>query len=129
MALRPSRQYWHIEGDLCPTAGAGLYCVSAFTDVGPFDESFHAYFEDVDWGPRAQLAGYRSCYVPTAVGYHMGGATTQDNKNPRYYELQLRNALAVMIEDVPARFLFRHLPCDRLAPAHWACLQLASPGC
>lgn len=53
---------------------------------------------------------YRSRYVPTAVGYHMGGATTQGDKNPRYYELQHRNALAVMIKNVPARFLLRHLP-------------------
>jgi GT2 family glycosyltransferase len=107
---QPDRgQYDKAEEIFAPTAGAGLYRVSAFTDVGPFDESFHAYFEDVDWGLRAQLAGYRSRYVPTAVGYHMGGATTQGNSNPRYYELQHRNALAVMIKDVPARFLLRHM--------------------
>ncbi len=107
---QPDRgQYDREEEIFAPTAGAGLYRASAFTDVGPFDESFHAYFEDADWGLRAQLAGYRSRYVPTAVGYHMGGATTQGHKSPRYYELQHRNTLAVMIKDVPARFLLRHM--------------------
>jgi GT2 family glycosyltransferase len=103
-------QYDREEEIFAPTAGAGLYRASAFTDVGPFDESFHAYFEDVDWGLRAQLAGYRSRYVPTAVGYHMGGATTKGHKSPRYYELQYRNTLAVMMKDVPARFLLRNMP-------------------
>ncbi len=103
-------QYDREEEIFAPTAGAGLYRALAFTDVGPFDESFHAYFEDVDWGLRAQLAGYRSRYVPTAVGYHMGGATTKGHKSPRYYELQYRNTLAVMMKDVPARFLLRNMP-------------------
>jgi GT2 family glycosyltransferase len=106
---QPDRgQYDREEEIFAPTAGAGLYRTSAFTDVGPFDESFHAYFEDVDWGLRAQLAGYRSRYVPSALGYHMGGATTQGHKSSRYYELQHRNTLAVMIKDVPARFLLRY---------------------
>jgi GT2 family glycosyltransferase len=102
-------QYGREEEIFAPTAGAGLYRASALADVGPFDESFHAYFEDVDWGLRAQLAGYRSRYVPTAVGYHMGGATTKGHKSQLYYELQHRNTLAVMIKDVPARFLLGNL--------------------
>lgn len=101
-------QYEHAEEVFAPTAGAGLYRVSALADVGPFDESFFAYFEDVDWGLRAQLAGYRSRYVPSAVGFHMGSATTQGDRNPLYYELQRRNTLAVLIKDVPARFLLRN---------------------
>jgi GT2 family glycosyltransferase len=103
-------QYDRAEEVFAPTAGAGLYRVSALADVGPFDESFFAYFEDVDWGLRAQLAGYRSRYVPSAVGFHMGSATTQGDRNPLYYELQRRNTLAVLIKDVPARFLARNLP-------------------
>jgi GT2 family glycosyltransferase len=102
-------QYDTEEEIFAPTAGAGLYRISAIADVGPFDESFHAYFEDVDWGMRAQLAGYRSRYVPSAVGYHMGSATTQGHKNPRYYELQHRNTFGVMLKDVPVRFLMRNL--------------------
>ncbi len=101
-------QYDHEEEIFAPTAGAGLYRMAALMDVGQFDESFHAYYEDVDWGIRAQLAGYRSLYVPTAVGYHMGSATTQGDQNRLYYELQRRNALAVMMKVLPVRFLVRN---------------------
>ena len=31
-------------------------------EVGPFDERFFAYIEDVDWGLRAQLAGWNCFY-------------------------------------------------------------------
>jgi hypothetical protein len=54
-------------------------------------------------GASVTTGCYRGRYVPTAFGHHMGGATTQGDKNPRYYELQYRNAIAVMIKDVPAR--------------------------
>jgi GT2 family glycosyltransferase len=102
-------QYEREQEIFAPTAGAGLYRASAIAEVGPFDESFHAYFEDVDWGLRAQLAGYRSRYVPTAVGYHMGSATTKGHESPFYHQLKHRNTIAVMIKDVPASFLLRNL--------------------
>jgi GT2 family glycosyltransferase len=101
-------QYDREEEVFAPTAGAGLYRAAALADVGPFDESFFGYFEDVDWGLRAQWAGYRSRYVPTAIGYHMGRQTTKGDQNPLYYELQRRNTLAVVIKNVPVRFLLRN---------------------
>jgi GT2 family glycosyltransferase len=94
-------QYDREEEILAPTAGAALYRASAFAQVGPFDESFWAYFEDVDWGLRAQLAGLRSWYVPTAVAYHMGGATTGGDRNPFYLVLHQRNRIALMVKDLP----------------------------
>ncbi len=55
------------QPSLSPCAGAALYRRSVFTDVGLFDEDFFAYLEDIDWGFRAQLAGYTARYEPTAV--------------------------------------------------------------
>ncbi len=101
-------QYALEEEVFAPTAGAALYRREAFADVGAFDESFFAYFEDVDWGLRAQLAGYRSWYVPGAVGYHMGSRTTRPTINIRYYELQHRNTLALLVKDVPLGFAVRN---------------------
>jgi GT2 family glycosyltransferase len=91
------------------SAGAALYRAAALTDVGPFDESFVAYLEDVDWGLRAQLAGYRAWYVPAAVAYHMGGETTGGDRSDAYYGLLRRNTIAILVKDVPAGFLLRHL--------------------
>lgn len=101
-------QYAAEEEVFAPTAGAALYRASALAEVGPFDESFFAYFEDVDWGLRAQHAGYRSWYVPSAVGYHMGSKTTRPTVNTAYYELQHRNTLALLVKDVPLGFVLRN---------------------
>lgn len=106
---RDRGQYDREEEIFAPTGGAGLYRAAALADVGPFDESFWAYLEDVDWGLRAQLAGYRCRYVPGAVGYHMGGATTNGQRDPRFYVAQHRNALAIIVKDLPAPFVVRHL--------------------
>jgi GT2 family glycosyltransferase len=88
-------------------AGAALYRRSAFDLVGPFDESFFAYLEDIDWGVRAQLAGLASLYVPAAVGYHMGGATTRRRRG-FYGRLQRRNTLLMVVKDYPLDALLRH---------------------
>ncbi len=38
--------------------------------IGLLDEGFFLYYEDSDWCTRAQRAGYRVVYVPTAVAIH-----------------------------------------------------------
>jgi GT2 family glycosyltransferase len=101
-------QYDQEQEVFAPTAGAALYRASALAAVGPFDESFVAYYEDVDWGLRAQLLGHRCRYVPGAVAYHMGSATTGGELDPRYLRLQRRNLLALLLKDIPLDFLLRH---------------------
>ena len=94
-------QYEQEEETLAPTGGAALYRASAFSRVGLFDERFWAYFEDVDWGLRAQLAGLHSWYVPSAVAYHMGGATTGGDRDPFYLVLHQRNRIGLIVKDLP----------------------------
>jgi GT2 family glycosyltransferase len=101
-------QFGREEEVFAPTAGAALYRAAALADVGPFDESFFAYIEDVDWGLRAQIAGRRCWYAPAAVAYHMGSRSTGGNTNPFYYELAQRNTMGLLIKDVPGRFIARH---------------------
>ena len=103
------RGQYNIEEEIfAPTAGAALYRTVVLAEVGPFDESFFAYFEDVDWGLRAQLAGYRSWYVPSAIAFHMGRRTTRPDVNPRFYMLQRRNTIALLVKDVPLVFILRN---------------------
>lgn len=101
-------QYAVEEPILAATGGAGLYRASAFADVGGFDESFGAYFEDVDWGLRALGAGQSCWYIPTAVGYHMEGRTTGGVTNPVYHARQWRNTVGVMVKNLPARWMLRN---------------------
>jgi GT2 family glycosyltransferase len=57
-------------------AGAALYKREVFNKIGFFDEDFFAYYEDVDFSLRSQLAGFKCYYNPKAVCYHKRGATS-----------------------------------------------------
>jgi|SRR5579871_381992 len=46
-----------------------------FQRVGPLDESFGSYLEDVDFGLRCAVLGLDGVYAPSAVAYHKGSAT------------------------------------------------------
>ena len=90
--------------------GAALYRRSTLQQVGDFDEDFFAFYEDVDWSLRAQLAGFSCRYVPSAVVYHMGSATIGRGLSD-FTRYQLwRNTLWIIAKDLPARALLRHAP-------------------
>lgn len=84
-----------------PCAGAALYRRRALEEVGGFDERFFAYLEDADWGLRSQLAGWRCLWVPTAVAYHLGGATSH-RMGDLETELIARNTLPLVLKSFPA---------------------------
>ena len=45
--------------------------------VGPFDESFFLYYEEVDLCRRIKVAGYKICYWPDVVVAHLGGESSK----------------------------------------------------
>jgi len=97
------------------TGAASLYRRSAFDVVGLFDEDFFAYLEDVDWGFRAQLAGFSCWYTPNARSYHMGRATTKRLSGALVF-LLIRNTLWLAIKNFPAPVLLRNFPRILLVP-------------
>jgi GT2 family glycosyltransferase len=90
--------------------GAALYRRSVLRAVGDFDEDFFAFYEDVDWNLRAQLAGFSCRYVPSALAYHMGSATIGRGLSDftRYH--LWRNRLWIIAKDLPLGAIVRHLP-------------------
>jgi GT2 family glycosyltransferase len=90
-------------------AGAAVYRRAALDEVGPLDESFFAYLEDVDWGFRARLLGWSTLYVPASVVYHLGGATSGRTPGRERY-LIARNHVALVLKNFPARWLLRFAP-------------------
>lgn len=104
---RDTGQYDSVETVFSASGAAAVYRRSAFAIVGPFDEDFYAYLEDVDWGFRAQLAGFTCVYTPSAVAYHIGGATTERNAD-EFLAHSLRNLIAVILKNYPASRLARH---------------------
>lgn len=43
---------------------------AALDDVGPFDERFFVYCEEVDWQIRAAMRGWRTQFLPALEAYH-----------------------------------------------------------
>jgi len=84
---------------LFASGGAMLIHRATFLEVGGFDASFFAYFEDVDLGWRLWILGYRVIYAPDAVVRHIGGATGKRSGMHRRYTLWESNALATIIKN------------------------------
>jgi GT2 family glycosyltransferase len=91
------------------SGGAALYRRASFELVGLYDPAFIAYYEDVDWGFRARLKGLSAWTVPTAVAYHLGGASTKRTPGG-FAHLVVRNQLLVVVRNFPAKLLLRLLP-------------------
>jgi GT2 family glycosyltransferase len=91
-------------------AAAALYRRDMLDEVGPFDEDFVSYCEDGDLSFRAQLAGYRCFYVPGAVVYHMGSASTGGKRSPTATRLGSRNSSSLLVKNLPLSAVPHVLP-------------------
>lgn len=77
-----------------------------FEQLGGYDESYFAFYEDVDLNVRAQIAGRRFLYVPDAVVWHVGNASwTAGFQRPGAENARLvaRNRLATQVKFMPLR--------------------------
>ena len=90
-------------------AGAALYRRAMLQEIGLFDEEYFAYLEDVDLAWRAQWAGWRSIYVPTACVYHHHSATGGEG-SPFKNRLLGRNKVWLIAQNYPAPYLAGFLP-------------------
>lgn len=107
---RDSGQYDRDEEVFGPCGGAVVFRRSALDVVGGFDEDYFAYYEDLDWAFRAQLAGFRCRYVPTARLYHRGSATLgRGITDFNGYQLW-RNPIWLVAKCYPFWTLLRHAP-------------------
>lgn len=72
----------------------------AFHAIGRLDESFYAYYEDVDWCYRANLLGFKFHSAPKAVVYHRHSASAMKLLSyDRKYTLIHRNYIRTMIKN------------------------------
>jgi GT2 family glycosyltransferase len=68
--------------------GCALYfSIATFARVGPFDEAFFLYLEDVDWCLRARRVGVATWMIPDAIVRHDVSRTTGGlpSESIRYY--------------------------------------------
>src|SRR3989344_661917 len=97
------------------SGAASLYRVKVLKEIGLFDNDFFAYYEDVDISFRAQLAGWKVIYEPSAKVIHHIGATSAKVKGFATYQT-MKNLPLLAIKNVPRGLLRKTLP--RLALAH-----------
>lgn len=75
-------------------------------EVGGYDESYFAFYEDVDLNVRARIAGWNFQIVPEAVVWHVGNAAWHagferpDAENAR---LVARNRISTQVKYMPLR--------------------------
>lgn len=92
-----------------PCAAAALVTNRAFSKLGGFDEDLFCYIEDVDFGFRARLAGYRSVFVPNAQVLHVGSAITGKKSDFSVYHGH-RNMVWVYTKNMPGILFWLCLP-------------------
>jgi len=69
-------KYKHEKELVAAPASAICFKKSAIVKVGLFDQDFFVYLEDLDLCLRLADCGFRGFYLPSAVSFHLGGATS-----------------------------------------------------
>ena len=75
-----------------------------------FDSDYFCYGEDTDLAWRAKLIGLSSIYLPDALCYHKGGATSGQHFNKFVMYHTLRNNLYNMTKNATKKQLLLQLP-------------------
>ncbi len=115
----------------CPTAAAALYRRTMLDAIrlesGFLDAAYFMYFEDVDLGWRARLAGWRAFYVPGTTVLHAFQATSQRH-GPRFVEAQCNvNRMRTLLKNASWRLVIETLPIT-WKQCRWVSRQPAHPG-
>ncbi|MGH3495390.1 MAG: glycosyltransferase family 2 protein, partial [Sciscionella sp.] len=103
-----------IARDTLFATGAAMFVrAGVFRELEGFDERFFMFYEDVDFGWRANLRGWRVRFVPESIAYHRHHASMSqvdgaDGARETY--LLERNALAALYKNFSDETLARALP-------------------
>jgi GT2 family glycosyltransferase/glycosyltransferase involved in cell wall biosynthesis len=81
-----------------------------FDELGGFDEDFFMFFEDVDFGWRLNLRGWRYLYEPASLAYHKHHATMDKFAAYREDYFLERNALFALFKNFENATLNEALP-------------------
>jgi N-acetylglucosaminyl-diphospho-decaprenol L-rhamnosyltransferase len=70
-----------------PLGACMLIRGAAWQDVGPLDEGYFMYLEEIDWCRRARLRGWDVWHHPAAVAVHRAGASTRQQPDAMFAQL------------------------------------------
>lgn len=100
-------QYDHALEVFSGSGGGSVVRRELWQALGGFDEEFWMYMEDVDFGFRAQLAGWRTVFVPTARIYHHLSATGGGTLASYYVG---RNTIWTVAKNMPLPLILQNFP-------------------
>lgn len=109
-----------------PCAAAAMYRRDVLIECDGFDEDYFCYMEDVDLGFRLRLLGHDVLYVPDAVVYHVGSATTGGQHSDFATYHGHRNLVWTFVKNVPGTLFWILLPLHlllNLGSTAWFCLN------
>ncbi|HSE40308.1 MAG TPA: glycosyltransferase family 2 protein [Acidobacteriota bacterium] len=85
------------------SAGAAIFNRELLMSLGAFDQTYFAYYEDLDTGWRARINGYESFWVPHAVAYHKVHGTSTKLTSHSLWFLSERNRLRTVAKNLPLK--------------------------
>lgn len=87
--LRRRFPWWSAHDTTCDTGWVNGACMmirrAVCDNVGVLDEQFFAYFEEVEWCYRMQLAGWRVVFTPEAEVIHLSGQSLDGDPGRRLH--------------------------------------------
>jgi GT2 family glycosyltransferase len=92
-----------------PSGCAALYRHSMLSEIGLFDERFFMYNEDTDLGLRAQKAGWKCLYVPSAIVTHLYSQSSSAYSLKKLFRVE-RNRLMIMVKHFTFRQIVASVP-------------------
>ncbi len=105
-AGRPDGPIWSVPQAIqfAPLTAA-LVRRDLFEKIGPLNEQFESYYEDVDFFLRCGLAGVTGWYQPNAVARHVGSATLGGWNKDTVFRLTRnhRYLIRIYFHELPAR--------------------------
>jgi len=91
------------------SASLVVYKKDIIQKIGGFDENFFAYEEDVDLAFRLNKFGYKTLFIPKAISYHLGGATSSKMGNFRA-KMDAKNWILLIAKNYSFKQLFKYFP-------------------
>ena len=107
--LEYDRGQYDEEAAIISACGGAMFVRKAVIDkIGLFDSRYFMYYEDLDFGIRSWLAGYKVLYTPDAIVYHRMRASGRSEYLNEY--MDHKNRLRTLLKNCSLPTLLRALP-------------------
>ena len=98
-------QYDTTEEIFWASGAAMVVRTDLFNQIGGFDNTYFAHYEEIDLCWRMKRAGYKVMAVNSSVVYHLGGGTLPYESSKKVY-LNFRNSLITFLKNETGGFKY-----------------------